>query len=149
MLVRPLQPDDKPEWLRMRHLLFDDATYEELADEVDKWAGNQAKNAVLVYESPEGKVQGMIEVSIRNYAEGCSTDHVGFIEGWYVNADVRQQGIGRALVAAAENWAIEQGCTEMGSDAVLDNLLSHKAHTQLGYEEVERIVCFRKDLKPK
>jgi aminoglycoside 6'-N-acetyltransferase I len=131
----------------MRHLLFDDATYEELAVEVEKWVGNDAKNAVFVYESAEGRLQGMIEVSIRAYAEGCYTGRVGYIEGWYVNADVRQQGVGRALVEAAENWAIAQGCTEMGSDAVLDNLLSQKAHGQVGYKEVVRIVCFRKDLK--
>ncbi len=147
MRARPLQPDDKSEWLRLRHLLFDDATYEELAAEVEKWTGNDAKDAVFVCERAEGGLQGMVEVSIRAYAEGCYTGHVGYIEGWYVDADVRQQGIGRVLVDAAEAWAIAQGCTEMGSDAVLDNLLSHKAHAQLGYQEVVKIVCFRKDLK--
>ena len=147
MRVRPLQPDDKAEWLRLRHLLFDDAEYEELAAEVDQYAGNDRKNAVFVCEKAEGGLQGMIEVSIRAYAEGCYTGNVGYIEGWYVDVDARRQGIGGALVEAAEAWAIAQGCTEMASDAVLDNLLSQKAHRQLGYTEVERIVCFRKDLQ--
>ena len=147
MRIRPLHHDDKAEWLRLRHLLFDDAEYEELAAEVEAFAGNDARNAVFVCESPTGGLHGMIEVSIRAYAEGCYTGHVGYIEGWYVDENVRRQGVGGALVEAAEGWAIAQGCTEMGSDAVFDNLLSHKAHLGLGYEEVVQIVCFRKDLK--
>jgi aminoglycoside 6'-N-acetyltransferase I len=53
------------------------------------------------------------------------------------------------LVAAAEDWAREQRCTEMASDALIDNALSHTAHRHIGYEEIERIVCFRKSLQPK
>jgi aminoglycoside 6'-N-acetyltransferase I len=34
----------------------------------------------------------------------------------------------------------------MASDTEVENTLSQAAHHRLGYEEVERIVCFRKDL---
>jgi aminoglycoside 6'-N-acetyltransferase I len=50
------------------------------------------------------------------------------------------------LVAAAEEWARSKGCVEMASDAESDNELSHTAHGRLGYEEVERLVHFRKAL---
>jgi aminoglycoside 6'-N-acetyltransferase I len=49
-------------------------------------------------------------------------------------------------VQAAEAWARAQGCTEMASDAELDNHASHAAHRRLGYAETERLVCFRKSL---
>jgi len=38
------------------------------------------------------------------------------------------------------------GFTEMGSDAELDNAEGIAAHRAVGYEEVERIVCFRRPL---
>ena len=35
-------------------------------------------------------------------ADGCTTHPVGYVEGWYVDPDVRRKGVGKALVAAAE-----------------------------------------------
>jgi aminoglycoside 6'-N-acetyltransferase I len=49
-------------------------------------------------------------------------------------------------VAAAEDWARGQGCTEFASDTLLDNDVSSAAHRALGFEEVECIRCFRKTL---
>jgi aminoglycoside 6'-N-acetyltransferase I len=89
---------------------------------------------------------GFVELSIRLYAESCETNQVGYIEGWYVEPDMRRRSVGRRLIAAAEVWASGQGCTEMASDADLDNTASQQAHQRLGYSEVERIVCFRKAL---
>ena len=54
--------------------------------------------------------------------------------------------MGRALVAAAEGWAREQGCRQMASDADLDNLLSQAIQQRLGYQETGRIVQFCKTL---
>lgn len=59
----------------------------------------------------------------------------------------QRQGIGKALVAFAEQWARDQGCTEMASDADIHNTGSIEAHRRLGYEEVVRVVCFRKHLQ--
>ena len=44
-----------------------------------------------------------------NAAHGCQSSPVGYIEAWYVDPDVRRQGYGHALLAAAEGWAVEQG----------------------------------------
>jgi aminoglycoside 6'-N-acetyltransferase I len=35
----------------------------------------------------------------------------------------------------------------MASDCEIDNTVSFRAHIALGYEEVERIICFRKALE--
>jgi aminoglycoside 6'-N-acetyltransferase I len=102
------------------------------------------EGVTFVCEREGGGLQGFVEVSICTNAPGCLTDKVGYIEGWYVDEDVRLQSIGRKLIEVAEDWAISQGCMEMGSDVLMANILSQKAHKQLGYEEVERIVCFKK-----
>lgn len=101
---------------------------------------------VLLAFDDEGKPVGFAELSIRAYAEGCDTDSVGYLEGWYVVPEARLTGVGRALVQAAEQWAREEGCSEFASDALLDNEISAAAHRALGFTEVVQIRCFRKSL---
>jgi aminoglycoside 6'-N-acetyltransferase I len=101
---------------------------------------------VLVAVDGFGALIGFAELSIRRYAEGCVTDRVAYLEGWFVEEQHRRHGVGAALVAAAEAWARKQGCTEFGSDALLENEISAAAHKALGFEEVERIRCFKKNL---
>ena len=101
---------------------------------------------VLIAEDGEGRAVGFAELSIRAYAEGCETDRVAFLEGWYVEPEYRGRGAGRALVEAAEAWATAQGCTEFGSDALIENTASAAAHAAVGFEEVAQIRCFLKRL---
>ena len=53
--------------------------------------------AVFVCERRNGKLAGFLELSIRNYAEGCEGE-VPHVESWYVDPDVRGIGIGVANV---------------------------------------------------
>jgi aminoglycoside 6'-N-acetyltransferase I len=71
---------------------------------------------------------------------------VGYIEGWYVSEDYRGRGIGKNLLAKAEEWARSHKCVEMASDALIDNQLSQRVHEALGYEVVDRCVHYRKSL---
>jgi aminoglycoside 6'-N-acetyltransferase I len=102
--------------------------------------------AVFVVERPGGLLAGYVEVGARPYADGCGTSPVGYIEAWYVDPDQRRAGFGRQLLAAAEDWARQRGYSEMASDALLDNDVSHRAHKRAGYAEVDRVVQFRKSL---
>jgi aminoglycoside 6'-N-acetyltransferase I len=136
---------DKSEYLRMREALWP-ASYH--AAELEHFfASSQRDWATFVAERENGGLCGFIEVAERPWAEGCETSPVGYIEGWYVDPDLQRQGVGRKLVEAAETWAKEQGFTEMGSDALIENETSLKAHTALGYQEIERVIAFAKKLK--
>jgi aminoglycoside 6'-N-acetyltransferase I len=118
------------------------------AGEVSRFFKGELKipSAVLLAEDADGTIVGLAELSIRGYAEGCFSGRVGFLEGWFVLPESRKRGIGRALVAAAEEWALAQGCTEFASDTLVDNAVSAAAHLALGFQEVEVIRCFRKNL---
>ncbi len=54
--------------------------------------------------------------------------------------------IEKGLLAVCQDWAKGQGCTEFASDCELVNEDSLKFHMKLGFEEVNRIVCFTKKL---
>jgi aminoglycoside 6'-N-acetyltransferase I len=71
---------------------------------------------------------------------------VAYVEGWYVDPDVRRTGIGTALIDAVEQWARAQGFRELASDADVANPDSQQAHQHLGFEEVDRAVHYRKTL---
>lgn len=94
----------------------------------------------------EQNAVGFAELGTRAYAEGCEGSPVAFLEGWYVIPEARGTGAGRALVAAAEDWARVKGLKELGSDTELHNEAAIQAHKALGFEETERLVCFLKRL---
>jgi aminoglycoside 6'-N-acetyltransferase I len=151
--IRPATPDDKPEWLRMRQTLWPDEIEYMSFEEMDCILADPLMPVFLAVRADGStsaslsvKLGGFVEAGTRKYAEGGETSPVGYIEGWYVDADLRGQGIGGALMQAAENWARGQGLTEMGSDTWLDNEISIQAHIKLGYEEEERLVHFLKRL---
>lgn len=147
MRVRAYRESDWTEWLRMSVALFPQYSAEDLA------AGMRAHRArsdadVFIVERDDGSIVGFVEVGARAYADGCETTPVGYIEAWYVDPDARRSGYGRALLDAAEEWARERGYREMASDAQLGNDVSRAAHLGSGYEEVDRVVQFRKELAP-
>ena len=145
--VRPVAPADAAAWVRMRQALWPEETDGEHAREIEAFFGGRLPepSAVLVAESG-GSLAGVVELSIRPDAEGCRTNRVAYLEGWYVEPSGRRRGIGRALGAAALEWGRAQGCVEFGSDALADNEVSTLAHRALGFEEVDVIRVFRKDL---
>lgn len=131
----------------MIHALFPNNTDDDLESEIDDYVLGRVGQAILfVAERAAGGLGGFIEVGTRNYAEGCESSPVPYIEAWYVDPDLRLQGVGRKLFAAAEDWARAQGFTEMASDAEIGNAGSIAAHHALGYSETDRIVCFRRSL---
>ena len=144
-MIRSYEDGDRVEWLRMRKALWEDCPDEQLVREMDEILASDTEE-VFVAERPGGGLCGFLEAALRSRADGCDFTPVGYIEGWYVDEDVRRRDIGRALVEAAEAWARSRGCRQMASDAVLGNEVSLQAHGALGYEVIGRIVQFKKDL---
>ncbi len=144
--VRPLAETDISEWFRLRKLLWDELSDAEHKTEMMDIYEHTDSQLVLVAETDGGRLVGFLEASIRPFVEDCHSDHVGYLEGWFVENDYRKKGIGRKLVRTAENWARGKNCTEMASDSEIGNDLSLKAHQNLGYEETSRLVHLRKDL---
>jgi aminoglycoside 6'-N-acetyltransferase I len=146
-IVRPLREPDLNEWLRLRKQLWDVTSDADHKSEMVEIIDHPHSQFVLVAEHESGRLIGFLEVSIRPFVEDCETDHVGYLEGWYVEPEVRGRGIGRELVRIAENWAREKGCEEMASDAEIGNELSLLVHLGLGYKETSRLVHLRKELR--
>jgi len=142
-VIRPLHAVGFAEWRRMRTALWPDQTEADLR----AWLARGASAAVLVAERANGaELCGFIEVGEREFAEGCDSSPVGYIEGWWVDPDARRRGVGRGLVRAAEAWCRARGLKELASDAEIENEVSLRAHGACGFEEAGRIVVLRKEL---
>jgi aminoglycoside 6'-N-acetyltransferase I len=149
ILVRQAQSRDRDDLVRMRTALWPDSSAEEHDREVIAILEGRAALTmpliILVAETSERHVVGFLEVDLRSHADGCNPSRpVGYIEGWYVAENYRHQGVGKKLVAAAEDWARGHGCIEIASDTWIDNEVSQRAHEALGYQVVDRCVHYRK-----
>ena len=144
MKIRHAAKSDAAPWLDLRHALWPHASKDEHHSDIQKFLAGVAREpqAVLVAEDDSGLLVGFAELSIRAYAEGCSTDRVAFLEGWYVSPTSRRRGIARLLIAAAEQWASRNGCVEFASDAHVDNEVSAVAHRSCGFSEVVVVRCW-------
>jgi aminoglycoside 6'-N-acetyltransferase I len=151
MTIRPYECADLAEWMRMRQELWPDLPADEAAHraDCDAWLARKNSIVLVAQRSESSRLCGFIEVGEREFADGCETSPVAYLEGWFVDEDLRGQGIGRQLVQAAERWAIANGYREFASDALLENLPSQRAHNAMGFVEVERAVRYAKHLRHK
>lgn len=81
-----------------------------------------------------------------DYVEGTNSSPVGYLEGIFVLEEYRNKGYAKELLKECEKWAKEKGCLEFASDCEIYNDSSLKFHISMGFEEVNRIICFKKRL---
>ncbi len=90
---------------------------------------------------------GFAQCQLRtDYVEGTETSPVGYLEGIFIVEAYRKKGYAKELLSACERWAKEQKCSEFASDCELDNTASLRFHLTMGFEEANRIICFRKEI---
>jgi aminoglycoside 6'-N-acetyltransferase I len=148
--VRAARLVDSDAIARMCAALWPDASAKEHGREVlQKIQGRGVSTlpVTIFVADAEAQLIGFAVVGLRSHADGCEESHaVGFLEGWYVIEGWRGRGVGRGLVAAAEEWARGHGCREMASDTWIDNEVSQRAHESIGFEVVDRCVNYKKSL---
>lgn len=148
LTIRAVTKEDADSWLRLRCALWPEGAESEHRREIEQFfAGdiNEPQAVWLAFDAG-GRAVGCVEISIRSHAEGCLTNRILYLEGWYVVPEMRRKGIGRTLVEAAATWRRAQGCIEFGSDTEPDNEISRVAHHALGFQDGGLVRCFRKAL---
>jgi aminoglycoside 6'-N-acetyltransferase I len=143
MRVVPATSADREVWATLRRALWPDADDGDIA----RMLKEPTRFAAFIARETNGGAIGFAEGSLRHdYVNGCDTSPVGFLEGIYVVPAFRRRGVAAWLVRAVEQWTLAQGASELASDALIDNVESHRMHAALGFHETERVVCFRKRL---
>lgn len=99
--------------------------------------------AVLVAESAEGEVVGWLHVLGRHFLESESHAEVG---GLVVSSHARRQGVGRALMQAAELWASSARYGVVRVRSNVERTGARAFYEALGYEVIKTQNTFRKTL---
>lgn len=148
MPIRVATLSDVDGWSQLRARLWDDVAEDQHLDEIATLLARPSGEAIAFLDVVEGAgIRGFAEAALRHdYVNGCETSPVAYLEGIYVRPEFRMSGVGKGLVRSAQTWARAQGCTELASDADLDNVTSQAFHAASGFEETERVVYFRKRL---
>jgi aminoglycoside 6'-N-acetyltransferase I len=148
-VIRPLETRDVEVWAAMRARLWPHADAEDLLREAYAFIEDEAASfldAVFIAEDDTARPVGFLELSVRDFADGCDSAPVPHVEGWYIEPPARGLALGADLMHAAETWSVERGFSELASDTEVENVASQNAHAACGFEETERLVKFRKSL---
>lgn len=145
--IRPLRRADWPEWARLRQALWPDCVGPRARLEMRELSSHRRKFGVLVLDRGDGTLAGFVELALRDGVDGAARETTAFLEGWFVESDVRGHAWGRRLIEAAEQWAAEREMVELASDTELHNRVGVAAHRALGFRETFRVVQFLKPVK--
>ncbi len=90
------------------------------------------QHAIFVAQDDQGQIVGLLTASHR-----WTLWHMGpcaLIEELVVDKGVRGQGVGRALIQAAIEWAKAQACSEVEVSTETDNAAAQAFYRRLGFE---------------
>lgn len=144
MKIRAANAGDEREWARLRRALWPGCRGPRALLEMRELRGDSKRFGVLVIDCGGGKLGGFVELALRDGVDGAAREVTAFVEGWFVEENLRGRGWGRKLIVAAEKWARARGMVELASDAELDNAVGIAAHRAVGFRETFRSVQFLK-----
>jgi GNAT superfamily N-acetyltransferase len=106
--------------------------------------GANPESSALVALDAGGTIQGWVHVYGRRHVESDVSAEIG---GLVVDPASRGQGIGRALMEAAESWARERGYgrVTLGSSTV--RVETHQFYQRLGYAILKSQYRFQKPIR--
>ena len=137
--------EDAADWAAMRQALWPNGNPGQHAADIAETLAAPGDTINFIAWADDGRPAGFAEAGLRHdYVNGTESSPVAFLEGIYVAPAFRRTGVARQLVEAVENWAQQQGCSELASDTGIANIPSQKLHDALGFTETQRVVYFRK-----
>ncbi|WP_108124260.1 GNAT family N-acetyltransferase [Saccharospirillum mangrovi] len=141
MDIRIAQSADLDAWADLRLALWPWNEREDLLQGSRVMLDNAHEVAFIAWQ--DDQPIGLIEGQIRR---GDDAQLYGHVEGWYVVDAARGKGVGGKLMDALSQWFLHHHIRTLFSDTIPDYPLSPAAHRAAGFEEVDRIIIFRKRL---
>ena len=134
------------EYFEMAKSLF--PNYSRIALRKDLEHATSSEKHEAFFALQDNLIMGFVNVSVRSdYVEGATSSPVGYLEALFVKPEFRGQGVAKGLCITAEKWALEKGCSQMGSDTWDWNKTSIEFHKKIGFMEEDILVHFIKDIE--
>ena len=139
--IRNMTLDDLAAVLPLMEQLGYDVGGDELARRFRTVSG--AGGHCLLVAECEGRIAGFCHVFARPALEKPPE---AIVQAMAVDQQSRRRGIGRALIAAVETWAGEQGYTSVALSSQVERTDAHAFYANLGYARVATSGLLRKQL---
>ncbi len=144
-MIKRTEKEDAAILARLAVQMWPEHDPEELRKEFRELIRN--KDAACFLKYADDRPVAFAQCQLRHdYVEGTDTSPVGYLEGIFVEEGHRKKGNAAELLVDCEKWAKEKGCAEFASDCELGNVGSLRFHLAMGFEETNRIICFKKEL---
>lgn len=140
--IREARISDAPNLVPLAKQLGYDSTSEEVAARLPGIFAD-SEHTIFVAEQKGGELAGYVDVFLfRTSAAAVRAE----IAGMVVEEKSRFRNIGRMLMARAEDWAREKGCSECGLRSNVIREGAHRFYENLGYRVIKTQKSFRKKL---
>ena len=146
MKLKTIEREEFPLWKAMRQELYH-STGDPSPDEEMRNIHTSDDWHCWFITDVDGEVIGLAEISIRNIVDGCLTSPVPYLEGLFIMPGHRALGLGTVVMQMLMDWAVGQGYQEFATDAELENNRAQKFYEKLAFEEVDRVVVYRRWIK--
>jgi GNAT superfamily N-acetyltransferase len=142
--IRPIEPRDAAALVPLCGQLGYPATLQQVERRLPRLLG-QPGQGLLGAETATGQLVGWVHVQSRTVFE---SDPFAEICGLVVDENARGHGVGRDLVAAAEQWAVAEGHTVIRVRSNVIRTATHRFYQNRGYTIVKSQISFTKPLTP-
>lgn len=142
MTVRPPRPGDDEAIARLAGQLGYASTALDVSRRLERLRG-EGRAAVFVAEE-DGAVTGWMHVFGVHNVESDAFAEIG---GLVVDESARGHGVGAALVAAAEEWAVQAGYPALRVRSNVVRAEAHRFYERRGFARLKTQAVFGKDLR--
>jgi GNAT superfamily N-acetyltransferase len=142
--IIPVRETDAAEIARLSLDLGYQTTVEQTRASLNSMLG-ESRYFVAVASAEAGHLLGWAVAECRRTLESGESAE---ITGLVVGASTRRLGVGRALVAAAEHWALERGFSSIRVRSNISRVESHPFYERLGFQRTKTQHAYQKKLSP-
>lgn len=139
--IRLATLDDVPALVDLNDQLGYPTTEPELRERLQPILAGSEDAVLVAHEN--GQPIGWVHVAIER---GLEASNVAGLRGLVVDEGHRSGGVGRALLAAAEAWALDHGCAEVTVRSRVTRERAHRFYEREGYVHVKTSHVFSKPL---
>jgi GNAT superfamily N-acetyltransferase len=141
LTIRPARPSDADAIAALTKQLGYDVEASTVADRLTRILTRHDQHFLMAEH--DGRSVGWIHIVISEYVESGAFVVIG---GLVVDRDHRKQGIGRTLLAHAEEWATRQGCSIVRLWSTSTRTEAHAFYEHVGYVNIKTQYSFMKPL---
>jgi predicted N-acetyltransferase YhbS len=137
--IRAARPSDADAIASLSRQLGYQVAPSAVADRLSRLLARNDQQFLVADDS--GRPVGWIHMLVSEYVEA---DAFVVIGGLVVDVEHRNQGIGRRLLARAEEWAVANGCSVVRLSSTTTRTAAHEFYRRAGYTTIKTQYSFAK-----